>query len=189
MSYSYPLDSVFTDDLTTNVTQHTYPYTNFDKLNIVDSCNGIICIANFNNTYPLLWNLSIRTFKELPPIQKEKLISDIDQSFGFGYDSCKDNCKVVVVQDISDDINFDCVNKVEVMVHTLGTNFWKSIQECPFGVLSTREYGKFVSGRINWLASIDFQEQSPCFIVSFDLGKESYQKVLPPVSFANTFKD
>jgi F-box interacting protein len=37
-----------------------------------------------------------------------------------------------------------------------------------------------VSGTINWLTSIDLEQKGPRFIVSFDLGKESYQKVLTP---------
>ncbi|MCH96681.1 F-box family protein [Trifolium medium] len=39
--------------------------------------------------------------------------------------------------------------------------------------------GKFVRGTINWLASKHWHE-SPCFIVSLDLGKESFQKILLP---------
>ena len=53
-------------------------------------------------------------------------------------------------------------------------------QEYPFGVVYTNQDGKFVSGAINWLTSIDPHRQSAGFIVSFDLEKESCQKVLPP---------
>jgi F-box interacting protein len=104
-------------------------------------------------------------------------------SFGFGYDCFNDNYKVVVVlqgliQDSSG--NFAC--KTEVKVHTSITNCWKNIQEFAFGSILPEQLGKFVSDTINWLAVIDFDRRSPRFIVSFDLEKECYQKVLLPDS-------
>jgi len=96
---------------------------------------------------------------------------------GFGYDSFTDNYKVVVVLQY---FIHGKAYKTEVKVHTLGTNSWKSIQECPLGVLSMQQSGKFVSHKIHWLASIDDEWKIPCFTVSFDLGNESYKKVLPP---------
>jgi F-box interacting protein len=114
-----------------------------------------------------LWNPSINKFKELPLIQKSQGITNL--TFSFGYNSLTDNYTVIVVLQYTD-----------VKVHTLGTDFWRSIQEFPFGVMPVERSGKFVSGRINWLASPDLSLQSPRCIVSFDLQKESYEKILPP---------
>ncbi|XP_024633547.1 F-box/kelch-repeat protein At3g23880 [Medicago truncatula] len=72
------------------------------------------------------------------------------------------------------------VRKSEVKVHTLGSNIWRNIQEFPFGVFPFGRSGKFVSGTINWLASRKFYPGCNHFIVSFDLAKESYQKLSPP---------
>jgi len=92
-----------------------------------------------------------------------------------------DNYKVVVVlRYLVLDNNLKYVRKTDVKVHTLDTYFWKSIQECPFDAVSTRQCGKFVSGTINWLTYIDISWQSARSIVSFDLEKESCRKVLPP---------
>lgn len=184
---SCPLNCIFTyydlDDDDEDVTQFEYPSTYFNESYIVGSCNGILCIADFSNSYVLLWNPSIRKCKELPPFEKPPVASDLDMftTFGFGYDSLTDNYKVVVVvRYIIFYSNFNNVCKTEVKVHTLGTGFWKTIEECPFGVVSTIHSGKFVSGTVNWLATIDFERKCPWFIVSFDLGKETYRKVLPP---------
>ncbi|MCH90448.1 F-box family protein, partial [Trifolium medium] len=72
------------------------------------------------------------------------------------------------------------VDKTEVKVHTLGTNFWTSIHEFPFGGIPVELSGKFVSGTINWLASKVWPRKNPCFIVSLDLRNESYQEILQP---------
>ncbi|AES88432.1 putative F-box domain, galactose oxidase/kelch, beta-propeller, F-box associated interaction [Medicago truncatula] len=182
---SYTLHSVFTDDVTTDVMHLSFPSTSFYLPSIVASCNGILCIADLYQTssiHVLLWNPSIRKFKELPLLEKAiGHVINLTSGFGFGYDSSTDNYKVVVVLGYTVlDNNLNYVNKTDMMVHTLGTNFWKSIQECPFGDVCTKQYVIFVSGTINWLTSIDKYRQSALFIVSFDLEKEFCRKVLPP---------
>jgi len=121
-----------------------------------------------------LFNPSIRKIKELPLFEKPST----KMTFDFGYDSFRDAYKVVVV------LRYyirNYIYKFEVKVHTLGTNVWKSIQDFPFSVAPVDlQSGKFVSGAINWLCYDEFQPRNPSFIVSYDLGKESYQKILPP---------
>lgn len=102
-------------------------------------------------------------------------------TFGFGYDSFSDNYKVIIVFRCSiRESSGNLVNKTKVKVHTLGTNYWKIIPEFPFGGVPIERMGNFVSGTINWLTSIQFYRESPYFIVSYDLGKESFQEVLLP---------
>ncbi|XP_057444816.1 F-box/kelch-repeat protein At3g23880-like [Lotus japonicus] len=55
------------------------------------------------------------------------------------------------------------------------TNAWREIQDFPSCVPFTGT-GKFVNGTLNSLVS----DESNWFINSLDLGKESYQKLLPP---------
>jgi len=68
----------------------------------------------------------------------------------------------------------------DVKVHTLGTNFWRSIQELPYDSLRFQQSGKSVSGTINWVVSKYLCGKGPCFIVSLNLRTESYQEVLLP---------
>ncbi|AES68643.1 putative F-box domain-containing protein [Medicago truncatula] len=181
---SYPLHSNFST-MFTNVTRmeyHPNNYTPNSSCYIVGSCHGILCLAHFyDEGFILLWNPSIRKFKELPSFQKPNAISDTRMTFGFGYDPIMDNYKVVVVLGFSVWFNNgDVVDKTEVKVHTLGTKFWITIQEFPFGCIPYELSGKFLGGTINWLASKVGLRESPCFIVSLDLGNVSYQEVLLP---------
>jgi F-box interacting protein len=127
-----------------------------------------------------MWNPSIRKFKKLPAFQQ--VSSRVDMKHGFGYDHVSDNYKVVIVlQYYVDDLHgrVSLVDKTEVKVHSFGTDFWKNVQEFPFGGVPIEYSGKFVSGTINWLV-IHLDKKNPYFIVSFDLGNESYQKILLP---------
>ncbi|XP_058775511.1 F-box/kelch-repeat protein At3g23880-like [Vicia villosa] len=103
-------------------------------------------------------------------------------SYGFGYHSVAADhyYKVVVV------LWKGCCGapKTQVKLNTLGTNIWKNIDEFPFGTVPhPKKSGKYVSGTINWLAS-SRHRSSPHFIVSLDLGNESYQKLLLPPDYA-----
>jgi len=179
----YPLGFVSTN-VTTMVTQYKYPFDYYvEDYYMVGSCNGILCIAGYQKTSVILWNPSIRKFKELPPhpFKKTRWFSRIKTIYGFGYDSCTDYYKVIVVShyEMRNDSG-KCVDKIEVMIHTLGTDFWRSIQDFPFGGVPVEQSGHFVSGKINWLASKHWLRESSCFIVSLDLGNESYREILQP---------
>lgn len=127
---------------------------------------------------------TIRKFRELPLLKKPQEFSHKysqfcikpQTEFSFGYDCLRDNYKVIVVLKYHKSIG-RWVNKIELKLHTLGTNFWRSIKKFPFGVLpydmsGKLVSGKFVGGAINLLAFKPYPRTS-CFIVAFDLGKES----------------
>ncbi|XP_057437276.1 F-box/kelch-repeat protein At3g23880-like [Lotus japonicus] len=61
------------------------------------------------------------------------------------------------------------------MVHTLGSNSWRKIEDFP-GVPYQRgsDGGNFVSNAVNWLA------RDTAGIFSLDLGKETYEEFLQP---------
>jgi len=61
-------------------------------------------------------------------------------------------------------------------VHTVGTETWRRIPDFPYGVPFDDELAKFVCGTVNWLTRYD----SDYVIVSLDLEKESYRKLLMP---------
>ncbi|AES97620.1 F-box protein interaction domain protein [Medicago truncatula] len=158
---SYPLDSLFTKDVACKkIAQHEIPSNH--AVYIVGSCNGIICVAEYHIK-----------FIQLPPLELQ-LNGYILQMHGFGHDPISDNYKVVVV--------FLDNNRTDVkVVHNVGTNFWKDIIETfqYDGFIVEQKSGKYVNGAFNWLASKDYGK-GQCFIASFDLGNESYKKVLLP---------
>ncbi|KAK2439888.1 F-box/kelch-repeat protein [Trifolium repens] len=179
---SYPLDSLFTNEVTTNVSQLEYPPNNYDNLNYIlrGSCNGILCLADYDDDVILLCNPSLQKFKKLPPFQiPQQVISHVQKSYGFGYDYVNDNYKVVAVLDYYIGVTLEI--KTEVKVYTSGTNCWKNIGEFPFDGIPAELSGKFVGGTIYWLACKEqWLRKSPCFIVSFDLENESFQEVPKP---------
>ncbi|XP_045822399.1 F-box/kelch-repeat protein At3g23880-like [Trifolium pratense] len=162
--------------------------------NIIGSCNGILCLANYVDGFVLLWNPSIRKFKDLPKYRMPKILHfDCKTYGGFGYDPISDNYKVVVILHyyIRDKYRSNYIEKTEVKVHILGTNFWKNIREFPCGGIPREKNGHFVSGTINWLASKNSSWENtkiemlrgrgpPSFILSFNLENESYQEILLP---------
>ena len=98
--------------------------------------------------------------------------------YSFGYDPFIDNYKIMVVYFSRES------DKNEISVHTLGTDYWRRIQDFPFsGHIGGP--GIFVKDTVNWLACEDFNCGMPA-IVSLDLEKESYQII--PIPDGNSDK-
>ncbi|XP_057432098.1 F-box/kelch-repeat protein At3g23880-like [Lotus japonicus] len=179
---SYPLSSVL-KDVVTGATQLDSPLK-YGK--IIGSCDGIICCYNLSSELHhsfVVWNPSTRKLWELTPLKKPLLEEYRDRrefhSYGFGYDHLSDSFKLVVI------FYYECPAggyKTRAMVHTLGSNSWRRIDNfpdipyCEFG-----KFGKVLSGAVNWLAcddALNFNLRQG--ITSLDLGKESYQELLQP---------
>ncbi|XP_058754884.1 F-box/kelch-repeat protein At3g23880-like [Vicia villosa] len=139
--------------------------------NRASTCDGIICFK-IDNSSALLCNPSIRKFKILP------LISFSDQGYFqtlytlYTLVCFTNKYKIIAVYTSS--------LKKEVHVHTLGTDYWRRIQDYPGPnfILRARS-GTFVNDSVNWLT----RESDSCaqYIVSLDLEKELYQKLSLPV--------
>jgi len=90
--------------------------------------------------------------------------------YNFGYGHFTHTYKIVAVSFFPDKSN-------EVCCYTLGTDCWRRIQDLPnYGSISA--LGVFARGTINWLAYDSLSSSRN--IVSLDLEKESYQKLLKP---------
>ncbi|XP_058782111.1 F-box/kelch-repeat protein At3g23880-like [Vicia villosa] len=172
---SYSLQSVF-PDTNYSITRFQFPFGVISKRYshyIVGSCDGILCVANYR--FPpdfkhvvVLWNPSIRKFKELPPFENP---TDLDRriiTYGLGYDHVSHDYKLLVLYN-------SFLKGVIAKVYTLKADSWRTIKRFPsdFGRLADYGRGIYVSGTINWMIR-------QCWIVSFDLVTESYQKILPP---------
>ncbi|CAJ2652284.1 unnamed protein product [Trifolium pratense] len=180
-----PLPSVFSTSrrVKLTLTELNYPVSlhNGHRL-MVCSCDGILCI---NATrHAILWNPSFRNFKILPPLEFEWEYNAIPV-YSFGYDRFIDSYKIIVVSNCH-----RIKGKIEVAVHSLGTNYWRRIDDIPFsGWIPEWGSGIFVSGSgtINWLV-FDISNILLTSIVSLDLEKESYQMLSQPDLKGNTCK-
>ncbi|GAU18271.1 hypothetical protein TSUD_176130 [Trifolium subterraneum] len=158
--YDSIISSIFSTSSSVTQTQRICP-VGFNPSDF-STCDGIICFP-IDTTSAVLWNPSIRKLKILPP-----LIPAFDErlyccAYTFGYDHFIDNYKIIGISLY--------INKKEVSVNTLGTDYWRRIEDFPCSG-SIQGKGTFVSGTVNWLAVDDSCDYA---IVSLDLEKESYQ--------------
>jgi F-box interacting protein len=170
--YDSPIPSILSTSTVVTQTQLYPPNTLTNGSKYVDircSCDGIFCGILNSGSY-FLWNPSITKFKLLPPFDKNAGEGyPFSFSISFGYDHFIDNYKVVVV------------SEYKVSVNTLGTDYWRKIQDIPYNYF-INESGTFVSGTVNWLT---YYDSCMHFILSLDLEKESNQMLWLPDSVNN----
>lgn len=160
-----------------------YPVKNkYRHDGIIGSCNGLLCFA-IKTECVLLWNPSIRVSKKSPPLGNNWR-PGCYTAFGLGYDHLSDDYKVVAVFCDPREHHF---SDTKVKVYSLNTNSWKRIQDFPHGLTPFHDFGKFVSGTLNWPANcfsgsgyVNSTSNPSWVIVSLDLQKETYRQILPP---------
>jgi len=71
-----------------------HPLHHLKSTEIVDSCNGLVCIRNYDDEFDefVIWNPLIRKYKKLPSTPTEQTSSDY---LAFGYDRVNDDFKVL----------------------------------------------------------------------------------------------
>lgn len=170
-----PISSFFrsTSPVTVTHLTHTHSLDNGNNgrgRGVITTCNGINCFG-IDESLALLCNPSIRKFKLLPALKINKSHQTHFQNlYTILYDRFTGNYKIFSVA--------CCNSEKEVNVHTLGTDYWRRIQDFPCPYIIPKP-GIFVSGTVNWLACDD-TSFAVRVIVSLDLGNESYRKLSPP---------
>ncbi|CAK8574268.1 unnamed protein product [Lathyrus sativus] len=188
--YHSPISSIFSSglgsSLTTSVKQFSHCIREILNENAycngVSTCDGMVCFMA-SDCSVVLCNPSIRKYKRLPPL---KLPNQLFALHTLVYDPFTNNYKIIAVSTTD--------RKTEVNVHTVGTtvgtDYWRRIQDFPNPLVASPVPGIFVSDSVYWLAydydSVNWLtlDSSSCswFIVSLDLEKESYQKLSFPVN-------
>jgi F-box interacting protein len=170
-------------------------------LNIVGSCNGLICLAGnsggdfmgeYRGFWFCIWNPATRTTSDkfgyfcdpkYPP----------NYNFKFGCDNSTDTYKVV-----ASSYNLE-QSRRNVRTLSMGNNVWRDIESFPFNPLyldnsehqSFASVGVYLSDTLNWLAiHNDFLYDNsksitvePYVIVSLNLGTETYRQYMLPRLF------
>ncbi|EYU32647.1 hypothetical protein MIMGU_mgv1a025398mg, partial [Erythranthe guttata] len=110
------------------------------EIRILGSCNGLIFIAiNWGFFYFNLWNPFMGNIKEIPFLWNFR-----NFICGFGY-----------VEYRSDDYKVVCIKKEKpyrTYIYSSKSNSWKNIEYFDKGVFLLNDTGKFVNGRLHWLA-------------------------------------
>ncbi|KEH23129.1 putative F-box domain, galactose oxidase, beta-propeller, F-box associated interaction [Medicago truncatula] len=178
---SCPIRGLMENPLITHADKHYCRLTE-DRLYVVGSCNGLVCLLGFNQLENWFYFYNPATRKV-----SEKLGSFTRtnrSNIAFGFDNSTDTYKVVEF----------CQMSRDVRVFSLGDNIWRNIQSFPnvfipfkVGYNSCRG-GVYLNGTLNWLVFrndiIYDDSKNRMFehyaIISLDLGIETYTQLLPP---------
>ncbi|CAK8574257.1 unnamed protein product [Lathyrus sativus] len=167
-----PISSTFSSTCTTSVKHFSYSIGEIlikgAYPNSASTCDGMVCLM-IDGSSALLCNPSIRKLKILPPLNLPK---QLFASYTLVYDRFTNNYKI---------ISFNSTGrKYEINVHTVGTDYWRRIQDFPNPLLAPPVPGIFVSDSVNWLVYVC--GDAARFIVSLDLEKESCEKLSLPIN-------
>ncbi|XP_074346991.1 F-box protein At3g07870-like [Apium graveolens] len=170
-----------------------------DKILILDSCNGLLCISNeFRNDPYYIYNPFTRKYKELP------LSRQFEQQrveAGFGFDPIGNEYKLVKMVYYANPYTGPLPRPVytcgtpnypnsEVQICDISGNTWRSIGSIPhqFRRQSTEHLGSSkeiicLNGRLHWLKgsgrNFGYNDSNPR-IISFDLSDEHFYEILKP---------
>lgn len=132
-------------------------------VDILGSCNGLVCIAPDEDTL-FLFNPSTRESKRIPDSPSGVVPNDLSV-YGFGFDFVNDDYKVV---------KLGCGI---VCVYSLRTDSWRNVGSFPF-YDNVYESGVLVNGAIHWMASRG--DGADCVIAAFSLEEEVFSDMPAP---------
>ncbi|ONI16633.1 hypothetical protein PRUPE_3G112000 [Prunus persica] len=140
-----------------------YDHNNY---NLVNSCNGLLCLSDFFVNYPAaVCNPITGEFINLPYGPKHEKAMTLIGS-GLGFSPRTNEYKVVrILKERTPD------PKV-AEIHTLGTGSWKSVGTAPFSDAEL-SFPTCVKGMLYWFCD----RWTGCSVISFDLDTEEFQSV------------
>ncbi|OAY44853.1 F-box protein CPR1 [Manihot esculenta] len=154
-------------------------------VNIVGSCNGILCLSDdVNGVYTnraALWNPSVRKIVTIPsPNITLDSGGQLFHSLGFGFDSKLDDYKLVRVVYMEDN-NFGIDIPPLVEIYSLRRRCWRLIRHDLKYFNTASAQSAFVNGACHWAAYKPKNGNGVCnVIVSFALGEEAFGEMLVP---------
>ncbi|PWA85330.1 F-box associated interaction domain-containing protein [Artemisia annua] len=171
--YSCPLyDVLFDESVVNNALQLENPLqrTRSQRVSIIGSCNGLLCILVTDDNTLFIYNPSTRTTNILPP--SKQVVSALRFSYGFGYDETNHDYKVVKL--------WRCEQPSppywDTLIYSLKAGSWKAIGRFPF--VNPFNDGMFLNGALHWANG--YATWTSQDIVALDLGKKTYSEVLQP---------
>ncbi|KAG5627071.1 hypothetical protein H5410_012289 [Solanum commersonii] len=145
---------------------------------VVGSVNGLICLRNRAGKM-FIWNPTISKSKEL---LNSKCGTSIYIKYGFGYDELHDDYKAIFV-DYSYHNDNDDVSKTRnvVNVYSLRADSWTTVDDQLHGIYLVNRYGKFVNGKVYWVAFTGVHSLKLNNIISFDVADETWGSLELPI--------
>nr|XP_027088487.1 F-box protein At3g07870-like [Coffea arabica] len=158
--------------------------TKEQKFQIVNSCNGILCLSDPSYNNPLaICNPVTGEYLNLPAIDEvDNSLNDI-VSCGFGFSEKTNEYKVIRLFDQGRPELISCpITGKEVFgkrvaeVHTVGSGSWRRIGHAPSYGCELR-FTTCLKGSLHWIRKDDRKLD---FIYSFDLSQEQFKAIQPP---------
>ncbi|KAL8026522.1 hypothetical protein ABFX02_14G033600 [Erythranthe guttata] len=160
-------------------------------LRIWGSCDGIALVTS--NAVGMIFLLNVSTTKsnEIPASNpKERYLGD-HIVYGLGYDESTDDYKVVCIDDVTDPKAYT------TQIYSCKSHSWKKVENFKKGLVPLDDPGKFVSGKLHWLAEAAAEAAAAAVeyggggggdldIVSIDLAEEKYKIVPKPENFSTS---
>lgn len=159
----------------------------------VGCCNRLVCISEIVNTRFVLVNPSIGTLIETAPFDhlKTRKHKPTSASFGFGYDACNDDYKIVGVME------YYVRNSIvrEVAVFSLRNNSWRVVETTKSSKKSAYTMEKDQNGilldnhLLHWIVRRSSDDHRR--ILCFDLQNEKWvpDDISVPVNFKDNASD
>ena len=153
-----------------------YPLLNLNNPNIEASCNGLICIRNYDNEVEeiVIWNPLIRKYKRLP----SKPRGNCRTLLAFGYDQVNDDYKVLR----SVELEWD--KKYSHEVCSLREMSWRMVEEewpieAPFKIWWPTHSS---NGAFHWAITYETATHLKIDHLTFDLSTEKFRVQAFPIN-------
>ncbi|KAM7266629.1 hypothetical protein ACFE04_004526 [Oxalis oulophora] len=156
-----------------------------DKSRVVGSCNGLLCLCNFNGQLTL-FNPATRKHRSLPLLHKDFPHGNaVVWTHGFGYNRSEDDYYVIRIAQIAE-LDGGRLIGSELMVYRLSENVWKRVvKDFPFALSFDQRMGIYVSGKLHFDFAPVSQlctdlEDRTYVVVAFDLDLNNYTQLPLP---------
>lgn len=171
--YSINLDSLDKAD----VLKPPFYYKSVDWIS--NTCNGIVLVMS---DPPVLWNPFSTDYRVLPgcPVEHETPMHCYPKTaYGFGYDSTKDDYKVVRIVEFRNKLTHVWVSS-EAKTYSLKSNSWKRIENFPYPLPFLKgNWRVHVAGSLHTLAG-DPDNEDEVRIMCFNIETEMHYQMLMP---------
>ncbi|KAL6198969.1 hypothetical protein ACLB2K_028757 [Fragaria x ananassa] len=155
---------------------------------MVASCNGLVCPSDDLELYAysfVLWNPCVRKYVILPePLVKYCSHGGYEATIGLGYDAVANDFKVVRLATLID-VNervYDCPTIAQV--YSLAKGCWSRLRsDLPPCQICGCSSQAFVNGVLHWLALRLTDGAYSYFVLTFDVGVESFGEMMLPKNF------
>jgi F-box interacting protein len=156
----------------------------FSHVRIVDFCNGIFCMYNYNNNNIVyLWNPSTRKFKMLDYTRFCFSFTSGFVSLGFAYHSQNNDFKILRIVSFKRILGEQLRRTVLAEVYTLSTDSWRKVVISKIEFIAEPTH-LFFNGALHSIAHTrdhDFH-LNKC-ILSFDVNDERFCEIMLPPNY------